>query len=138
MSKFKPKKTPPIRLTDLLKKKKTNLKQFLSASGITTYFTLSQKCNKMGVSPPLETEFHEAVGIIVSSPQEGVVVLDPPTLLKDTGKKIQVDEPPTILAQTVSEVKLEIDNLKQDATVNENLISQKSSKKKKETVTEEL
>lgn len=92
MSKFKIKKLPPIKLVDLLKKKKTNLKQFLASLGITTYIKLEQKCNSLGVSMPPHEEFQLAVGDIVSSPQEGIIVLDSPTLLNDTGKKIQVDE----------------------------------------------
>lgn len=92
MSKFKVKKLPPIKLIDLLKKRKTNLKQFLSSTGITTYVTLEQKCGSLGVSPPNLEEFQEAVGTVVSSPQEGVVVLDPPSLLKETGEKIQIEE----------------------------------------------
>lgn len=93
MSNFKIKKLPPIRLVDLLKKRKTNLKQFLSSSGIAAYQTLLQKCEKMGVSPPAEEEFKGVVGPMVSSPQEGLVVLDPPDLVKDsTGEKIAVDE----------------------------------------------
>jgi hypothetical protein len=91
MSKFRIKKLPPIRLVDLLRKRKTNLKQFLSSSGIVTYTTLLQKCDKMGVSPPTEQEFKSAAGPAVSSPQEGVVVLDPPQLVLDSGKKIDVD-----------------------------------------------
>lgn len=93
MSNFKVKKLPPIKLLDLLKKKKTNLKQFLSTTGIVTYVTLEQKCEKMGVSVPSENEFHEALGTaLISSPQEGVVVLDPPVLLKDTGEKIKIED----------------------------------------------
>jgi hypothetical protein len=92
MSKFKIKKLPSIRLADLLRKRKTNLKKFLSSSGIVAYVTLIQKCEKMGVSPPTEEEFKAAVGPVASSPQEGVVVLDPPSLVKDsTGEKIAVD-----------------------------------------------
>lgn len=93
MSKFKIKGLPPIKLTDILKKKKTNLKSFLSSFGITAYPTLLQKCEKMGVSPPDEDEFKEAVGASVSSPQEGIIVLDPPTVLKETGERIEIEEP---------------------------------------------
>ena len=92
MAKFRVKKLPPIRLVDLLKKRKTNLKQFLGTYGIVAYSTLLQKCDSMGVSPPSEEEFKEVVGVNVSSPQEGVVVLDPPPLLKElTGQNIPVD-----------------------------------------------
>jgi hypothetical protein len=92
MSKFKIKKLPPIKLTDLLRKRKTNLKNFLSSCGIVAYSTLLQKCDKMGVSAPSEEEFKTAIGKQpISSPQEGVVVLDPPMLVVDSGKKIEVD-----------------------------------------------
>ena len=133
MSKFKVKKLPPIKLVDLLKKRKTNLKQFLASSGVTTYVTLELKCNSMGVSPPTHEEFQDAVGAIVSSPQEGVVVLDPPVLLKDTGEKVQVDEikvtsEPEVLKGP--EPLPVLDNLPVVSPV-------KSSKKKKEVVTEE-
>ena len=95
MSRFKVKKLPPIKLVDLLKKRKTNLKQFLTSYGIVSYNTLLSKCDSMGVSPPSEKDFKETLGAAAeaSSPQEGVVVLDPPKLLKElTGEKILVDE----------------------------------------------
>jgi hypothetical protein len=74
-----------------LKKRKTNLKSFLNSSGIVAYSTLVQKCEKMGVSPPSEEDFKNLVGDAVSSPQEGVVVLDSPLLVNDKGDKINVD-----------------------------------------------
>lgn len=93
MSKFTIKKLPPIKLVDLLKKRKTNLKKFLETYGIVAYSTLQQKCNSLGVSPPSEQEFKENVNSSVSSPQEGVVVLDPPPLIKEaTGEFILVDD----------------------------------------------
>jgi|GEM_PF-6291529 len=93
MSKFTIKKLPPIKLVDLLKKRKTNLKQFLETYGIVAYSTLQQKCNSLGVSPPSEQEFKENVKSAISSPQEGVVVLDPPPLVKEaTGEFILVDD----------------------------------------------
>jgi len=91
--KFKIKGLPPIKLENILRKKKTTLKSFLSSSGIFSYQTLLQKCEKMGVSPPSEKEFREAVGdVAVSSPQEGIIVLDSPALLKETGEKLDVDQ----------------------------------------------
>lgn len=120
MANFKIKKLPPIRLVDLLKKKKTNLKNFLSSSGIAAYQTLLQKCEKMGVSPPTEEEFKSVVGPVVSSPQEGLVVLDPPDLVKDsTGEKIAVDESFSVVPQKQDEERISED-------------SQKASKKNKE------
>jgi hypothetical protein len=117
MSRFKIKNLPPIRLVDLLRKRKTNLKNFLSTSGIVAYSTLLQKCEKMGVSPPTEEEFKEALGNPVSSPQEGVVVLDPPQLVKDlTGEKIEVD------------------NLATEKLVNVELASKKNEKKTEKSI----
>jgi hypothetical protein len=93
MANFKIKRLPPIRLVDLLKKRKTTLKQFLDVYGIVAYSTLLTKCDSMGVSPPSEEEFKQIVSVTVSSPQEGVVVLDPPPLLKEnTGEPIMVDD----------------------------------------------
>lgn len=135
MSKFQIKKLPPIKLTDLLKKRKTNLKNYLASSGITTYVTLQQKCNSLGVSAPSEAEFHDAVDVVVSSPQEGVVVLDPPTLLKDSGEKIQVDEiKPIVVEEPVVSI---TEQVKQEEVVETiayetPVIQQKNPKRKKE------
>lgn len=93
MANYRIKGLPKIKLLNLLKKKRTNLKEFLSNSGIASYQTLLLKCANMGVDSPSEQEFNDALGPIVSSPQEGVIVLDPPNLVKDqTGAKIQVDD----------------------------------------------
>jgi hypothetical protein len=71
---------PPIKLVDLLKKRKTNLKDFLKNVGIVSYQTMLTKCSKMGVAAPSEEEFFEALGgrMNYSSPQEGLVVLESP------------------------------------------------------------
>ncbi len=93
MANFKIKKLPPIRLVDLLKKRKITLKQFFDSYGIVAYSTLVTKCNSMGVSPPPEEEFKHAINSAASSPQEGIIVLDSPSLTKEsTGEKISVDE----------------------------------------------
>lgn len=93
MANFKVKRLPPIKLVDLLKKRKTTLKNFLDVYGIVAYPTLCIKCDSMGVSPPSEEDFKKCLGKTASSPQEGVLVLDPPTLTKElTGEKISVDE----------------------------------------------
>jgi len=135
MSKFSVKKLPPIRLVDLLKKRKTNLKEFLNSSGISTFVTLQQKCEKMGVSPPSESDFFEAVGnIITSSPQEGVVVLDPPVLLKDTGEKVLVDEIKTEVSSSNLPV---VEPEKEEKPAETQVFSHKTSKKRRETNVEE-
>ena len=93
MSKYRVKGLPPIKLENLLKKRKTNLKQFLKDTGIASYVTLLQKSESMGVAPPTEEVFKEALGEAVSSPQEGVIVLESPKLLSEhTGQTVDVDE----------------------------------------------
>lgn len=100
MANYTIKGLPPIKLTDLLKKRRTNLKDFLKNSGITTFVTLQQKCSKMGVSAPSEEDFKKAIGgKLVTSPQEGMLVLEPPQLVKDSGEKVKVD----VFASAVSE-----------------------------------
>lgn len=91
MSSYRVKGLPPIKLENLLKKRRTTLKKFLKDTGIVTYATLLQKAESMGVAPPSEDVFKEAVGDIVSSPQEGVVVLEPPRLLKESGQSVDID-----------------------------------------------
>jgi hypothetical protein len=93
MSKYLLKGVPPIKLVNLLKKKKVSLKDYLKNVGIVSYNTLLQKCEKMGVAPPSEEEFNCSVeGKVYSSPQEGVIVLEPQKLVKElTGEKIEVD-----------------------------------------------
>lgn len=91
MSRYKIKGLPPIRLVDLLRKRRITLQKFVKESGIVAYQTLLQKCEKMGVSAPNEKEFKEACGGTFSSPQEGLIVLDPPELTKESGGKIKVD-----------------------------------------------
>ena len=116
MSNYRIKGLPPIKLIDLLKKRGLSLKDFLKNMGIATYTTLLQQCDSMGVSCPTEAEFKEALGDIVSSPQEGVIVLDPPTLIKDSGEKIEIDEFSTIPssfdekeAEAEAEVEVEVE-----------------------------
>lgn len=91
MARYKIKGLPPIKLIDLLKKRRITLQKFIKDSGMNSYQTLLSKCEKMGVSAPGEAEFREAVGGIFSSPQEGVIVLEPPDLTKDSGEKVKVD-----------------------------------------------
>lgn len=93
MANFKIKRLPQIKLVDLLKKRKITLKQFLGDYGIVTHSTLITKCDSMGVSPPSEIEFKKIVNVAISSPQEGIVVLDSPALLSEnTGELIMVDD----------------------------------------------
>jgi len=126
MSKYRIQNLPLIKLTDLLKKRKSNLKMFLKNMGIATYTTLEQKCKKMGVSPPSEKDFKDALGEKISSPQEGIVVLDPPLLVKETGEKVHVDEflgLKDLSENVLEESELDRQNLSDDST--------KKKKKKK-------
>lgn len=74
-----------LSLGDLLRRRRSNLKKFLTESGIVTYELLTSRCDSMGVVPPSEQEFNDAKGNPVmhnvSSPTEGVVVLEPPRML---------------------------------------------------------
>ena len=71
-----------VSLGDLLRRKKKSLKQFLDEVGIVTYELLITRCQAMGVNPPSEEDFKNAMGNPLlpetSSPTEGVVVLSPP------------------------------------------------------------
>ena len=66
----------------------------MSELGITTYGALENWCARMGIAPPTEEQYSQAVTVTtyVNSPQEGVVVLEPPPVLKEsTGERIDVD-----------------------------------------------
>jgi len=92
MSKFKVKKIPPIKLTNLLKKKKISLASFIMSAGIVTYQKLIQYCQKIGVDAPEENEFQKIVQEVFSSPQDGIIVLDSPSLIKEnTGKPVSIE-----------------------------------------------
>lgn len=72
-----------ICLLDLLRRRKTSLKKFLNEFGIISYELLKIRCNSMGVIPPSEEDFSAVIGSPVmhglSSPTEGIVVLDSPS-----------------------------------------------------------
>lgn len=78
---LKNKNLPKLTLVNLLRRRKTDLKQFLKDSGIVAYESLKIRCSSLGVSPPTPEEFKEAGGgaevPAVSSPTEGVVVITP-------------------------------------------------------------
>lgn len=93
MSTFVLKGQPALKLNDLLRKRKTSLKKFITETGITSYGKLQEKCQKLGVSAPSEEEFKAIVPEPVTLQQEGIVVLDPPPLIKEgTGQKIEIDD----------------------------------------------
>lgn len=73
-----------LNLLDLLRKKRSTLSNYLSEMGIASYELLSSRCNSIGVVPPTEDEFLKAMGNPItpeiSSPTEGIVVLNPEPL----------------------------------------------------------
>lgn len=74
-------------LTDLLRRKKITLEKYLKETGIVTYELLVSRCESSGLVPPSHDEFissrgENSVTPSVSSPTEGVVVLEPPPVLK--------------------------------------------------------
>jgi hypothetical protein len=102
-----------VSLSDVLRKRRTNLKKFLDDSGIVTYELLAARCASMGVLVPAEDEFNLAKGIDssmtpeVSSPTEGVLVLNsPPIILESTGKSVYTEEreAPQIEVQVITQL----------------------------------
>lgn len=92
MSRIKVKNLPKLKLTDLLRRRKTTLERHLKEFGITTYESLVDKCDRMGVDPPTLDEFLKTNPSppVINSPAEGVVVLDAPSVIHEiTGKKIE-------------------------------------------------
>ncbi len=93
------KNEPRLMLADLLRRRKMTLARFMSEFGITTKEGLKSKCLRLGVTPPNEADMSASglflePGKAVSSPQEGVVVLDPPPIVNEsTGKRIVEDAP---------------------------------------------
>ena len=79
--KFQKKSVSKLALTDLLRRKRTNLAKYLTDSSICTYELLLSRCFSIGVIAPSEEQFLKARGTgnlcEVSSPCEGIVVLYP-------------------------------------------------------------
>lgn len=93
MSKIIVKNLTPLKLTDLLKRRKKNLEEFLTESGITTYESLKERCSRMGVQPPLQNEWEKIRGDFITSPTEGIIVLDPMPIIKESsGEEIHAEE----------------------------------------------
>lgn len=95
MPKMTLKNLPRLRLVDLLRRRRMTLKQLLDDFGITTYSGLVNHCARIGVAQPTEAEFKVAhPQPPVNSPQEGVVVLDPPQVIDElSGRPIDPDAP---------------------------------------------
>jgi len=82
-----------IKLEDLLRRRKSTLKQFLKDRGITTYEGLDSTCKRLGVLTPHQSSFTECVDRYVSNPAAGVVVIPPaPVIEESTGQSMTDDE----------------------------------------------
>ena len=84
-----------ISLENLLRRRRSSLKEFVTNSGVTTYEFLLERCERMGVAPPSRHTFESIVPPVVnSSPTEGVIVLEsPPLISESTGEEIDFPEP---------------------------------------------
>lgn len=93
-----PKNQPRLRLADVIRRRRTSLGVLVKEIGLTTYAGLEIWCKRMGVLPPTLDEFHAVVPASalprVSSPQEGVIVLEPPVVIDEqSGKPIDPEAP---------------------------------------------
>ena len=79
--KFQKNSVSKLALTDLLRRKRTNLVNYLTGNGIYSYELLASRCLSIGVIAPTEDQFLKARGTgsvcDISSPSEGIVVLQP-------------------------------------------------------------
>jgi len=77
---------PQLRLADVLRRRRSTLAAFISELGITTYTALEIWCKRMGVSSPSKEEFEVIFPpeVHINSPQEGVIVLEPPGYASDS------------------------------------------------------
>lgn len=78
---LQPRSYSKVTLENLLKKRKKTMQEFMGELGIFSYESLKNICNSMGVQPPTEQDFSNAIGNPslpqYSSPTEGIVVLTP-------------------------------------------------------------
>lgn len=91
--KLKIKNKPCMTLIQMLRRRRTNLAKFMTEQGITTYDALVQKCHVLGVAEPTKDEFAKTNMPLVSNPEEGIIVIDPPILLDASGKEIEKAAP---------------------------------------------
>jgi len=82
-----------IKLEDLLRRRKSTLKKFLSERGITSYQMLDETCSRMGVVTPSLTSFSVCVPTYVSDPTSGVVVVPPlDVIAESTGERQELND----------------------------------------------
>lgn len=121
-----------VTLLNVLKRRKSDLKRFLADTGIVTYELLKTRCDSMGVIPPEESEFLDAVGsnssstATVSSPAEGLIVLNPPKIINElTGKEVVMPD-----INPISDSP-DLESIEQSSEVENTTQSDDSSSKKK-------
>jgi len=76
-------KKSQIKLEELLKRRKSNLNQFLKDRGITTYESLDAICKRLGVLTPNYSLFIECIDKYVSNPSAGVVIVNPSPIINE-------------------------------------------------------
>jgi hypothetical protein len=88
------KNQPRITLANVLRRRRTTLKDFVTELGFTTFAALSNWCDRMGIAAPEQAEFDALFPTKVNSPMEGVVVLSaPPVIDEASGREIDPDAP---------------------------------------------
>lgn len=96
------------------------LRQLLDEFGITTYDSLLERCNRMGVAPPTEDEFLVVAPLPVNNPSEGVFV-------------IEIEATPEQIAVATVQLNDQIESeAEATSAAEETRASQKKQKKKKD------
>ena len=108
--------------------------QFVTEHAITTYEGLCSRCERMGVSPSIDEDYKVGVLslVIVNSPQESVIVVEPPAVIDEmSGNEIDPDAPviPGVSVVVDHEPELEAPVV---ATTEPSVSPQKRSRKKKD------
>lgn len=89
------KNQPRLTLAAVLRRRRSNLKTLVTDLGVATYAGLTNWCDRMGIVPPDKWEFDALIPPLkVNSPQEGVVVLEPPPVVDEqSGLPIDPEAP---------------------------------------------
>lgn len=134
-TKYQPKSQ--IKLEDLLRRRKSTLKDFIKDRGITTYEGLDNTCKRLGVLTPNHSSFIECVDHYVSNPAAGVVVVSPSVVVQEsTGiPKVPVEDKFENLQPQISVTDVkgddEISVVLQEASVNPGPTFNMSKKQRK-------
>jgi hypothetical protein len=74
MSVVRLKNLPVLKLSDLLRKRRKTLKQFIDELGISNYEALCARCQRIGVAPPTAEDFDK---VIVKTTHTTHVIVEP-------------------------------------------------------------